>query len=61
MDELLTAARAVIEEWDAYIGHDDVEGHDDAWAVGERIALLRDAVNRHSPSDPHSPSDRPQR
>jgi len=47
MDDLVTAARAVIEEWGAFIGHDDVEGHDDAVLVGEKIAVLREAVDRH--------------
>jgi hypothetical protein len=56
MDDLVAAARAVIEEWDAYIGHDDVEGHDDAVAVGQRVAELRDAVRRHSPTGSHEPA-----
>lgn len=38
---VVRAARLVVSEWDAYIGDDDHEGHDDATRVGEAIAGLR--------------------
>lgn len=32
------AIRNIAEEWTAYIGHDDTEGHDDPVPVGEAVA-----------------------
>jgi hypothetical protein len=42
--DLLAKARAVSQEWDAYIGRGDEEGHDDPVLVGECIGDLRDAI-----------------
>jgi len=42
--DLLAAMEAVSDEWDAYIGSGDTEGHDDPVLVGEKIAALRAAI-----------------
>jgi hypothetical protein len=42
--DLLEAMEAVSDEWDAYIGSGDTEGHDDPVLVGEKVADLRAAI-----------------
>ena len=41
----------MVQEWTAYIGVEDIEGHDDVDAVGEQIARLRAVLSRDDDRD----------
>jgi hypothetical protein len=50
--QLRQAAGDVVQEWTAYIGSGDTEGHDDSVLVGERIAELRAVLSRSGDPTP---------
>lgn len=49
-EKMTPKVRAVLErliaEWDAYIGTDEEDGHDDATLVGDRIREIRRLLAR---------------